>query len=195
MNNVAELAQNLCLPDWLVKAWKFYGRKVAFDMDMADWLEAYPDLLGLIARAKGLLEAWPTLQQTLEDGKTPATCTIRLKPATVELLRKQIGERQVRRQKTVNGKAVDLRNRRGHMILTCPVQNLVVLVRHWENIALYEPYQRMRHAAEINLETALACRTGNGEPTDLPDQVRLEILDTLAKVARNRVLQNANSVA
>lgn len=67
-------------PEWLVRVWKFYGRKQVFSVGELDWQTEYDDLIDRIKKAvvDGLIDA-----NTDVNGPF---CTVILKPRTWEAL-------------------------------------------------------------------------------------------------------------
>jgi len=160
-----------------------------FDMVRADWVKDYPDLVELLSKADPtVVQAWPNSDfGTGEDG-LPLAMTVRIEPLGARLLRQQ--PREVRRQMTVNGRRVDLRSERAHMIVTPPVENLIIMAHIWMKRLETEQDQRAWRANRLNLERLLTYR-GHELPLALKDDV-IKALDKYPKPLAGKTEPNAD---
>jgi len=82
--------------------------------------------------------------------------------------------RTVHRQATIEGRKVDLRNGRNHMILTANIEDLLDLAPVWLTMLETKTDPRARSAIEITLQCLIAYRG-----RELPENLRQIILSTL----------------
>jgi hypothetical protein len=170
---VAEPMESGRIPSWLARTWRHAGRKGEFDVDLTQWLEEYPDLVKLIEACDGsTIDAWPRAD-------LPQTYTIRLKPRTLELLQAQLqqkpGPKTCNRQITVDGKHVDIRNKRGLMMLNSPIENLLALAEVSIEELAREIDPKVRRAHVMYLRDLIGFR-GH----ELPERRRDTILEALS---------------
>jgi hypothetical protein len=87
--------------------------------------------------------------------------------------------REVRRQVTVDGKQVDLRNGRNHMILFPPISNLIDLAQVWLHQLETEDDRTVLRAVRMDLQRLIAYR-GNELPPDLKRIILLTLKGELS---------------
>jgi hypothetical protein len=161
----------------MLEAWKYYGKQATFDLARGDWITAYPDLVELLEESKQFgAEVYPNKSCLDPEDGNPLVFFIKL-PVNLQQQFEQRNQKIVRRQITIDGKEVDLRNGRNHMLLTCKLENLQSLLPHWVNMLLHEPDSKTKRSIEMNLERLIAYR-GH----ELPPDVKQSILDALASI-------------
>jgi len=132
-----------------------------------DWTN-YSELINLCKANPHLVEVYPNNQVRTADGQ-PAINSIRIKPPALKLLKEKL-PRQVHRQTTVDGKRVDLRSERAHMIVTPPIENLIVTAPLWIHELQVETERGAWRAIRLKLERLLAYR-GHELPLQLKDDI------------------------
>jgi hypothetical protein len=131
----------------------------------SDWPLEYFDLLAKVDSS--LIEIFPNNELRDDSGQPCATC-VHIKPEGLKLLRDR--SRVVHRQITVEGKKIDLRNGRAHLILAPPLENLVSIVPIWIGELQREREPRTWRAIRLQLERLLIYR-GHELPLELKDRL------------------------
>ncbi len=176
MSGTVELADKVSFPkavqdgtqgstwngDLLRRVWQHYGRKAEFDVHLSDW-SAEEDLMQLLkdAKAANKLEAWPNRDVCDENGN-PMLVTVRLRPSTVDALRQETRQ-PLRRQVTIEGKEIDLRNGANHEILGARIEDLASVTKSYLSNLRNDPEPKVRRASQIRLHKVLLLRGGDFE--------------------------------
>ena len=134
-------------------------------MIRGDWPSQYWDLLDKMDPT--LIEVWPNNEYQDASGQ-PASMDVRIKPKGLSLLQQR--PREVHRQVTVDGKGIDLRNDRSRMIVTPPIENLIIMATVWMNRLKTERNIGPWRANRLTLDRLLAYR-GHELPPMLKDQL------------------------
>lgn len=146
---------------WLKETWQHYNKAGTFDVDLAQWIAAYPNIFQDMQAPDGSFEAmWdPTCMTTLPDQKTPALVRIALTPETLKDFRAEPREKQKPGPKTnatqitVDGKETDLRNRANFDLLNGrieDVENVAESYLHQFRIEGVTKGQRRRLICELH---------------------------------------------
>jgi len=108
------------------------------------------------ARTKGLLEAWPNHEMTMEDGG-PGSITIRLKPETLEGLANEA--RKVHRQVTLDGEKFDLRSGINQELTLTGIEDLAeISIPCWISNIRNDLDPSVRRASQRMLQRAVHLR-------------------------------------
>jgi hypothetical protein len=148
--------------EWLWKTWTHYSRKGTFDIDMAQWIAVYPNLLELMGSSDGSFEALPNPGMTLEDGVTPALVTITVAPQTLEQLRaaprERPGPKTNRTQLTIDGREIDLRNVVNASLVSARVEDVENVAHSYLHQFRSSPTKRQRRRLTCELQRVLTLR-------------------------------------
>ena len=145
----------------LHQIWKYHGKKESFEMIRGDWPSEYWDLLEKMDPT--LIEAWPNNEYKDASGQ-PGSTSVRIKPKGLELLHQLQRPREVHRQVTIDGKHVDLRNSKNHLLMTVPIEHLEVVAPLWLNDFKTEQDLRAFRALRMKLQDLLAYRCSELSP-------------------------------
>jgi hypothetical protein len=183
-----DMAERSFAPDvldgFIFQIWESRGRQLEVKVFLVDWLAKFPDFEALVKACsdQGLVNAWPTNMYDRDQfglrakGAEPVVLWTfqftpkgidRMKLKALDLLKEQ---RQARRQITVDGKHVDLRNERAHMILTPPIENLLPLADIWLKELESETDPRAKRAIGLTLKRLQAYR-GHELPLELKHRI------------------------
>jgi hypothetical protein len=135
-----------------------------------------------------VVEAWPNVDFGTDEDGLPLAMTVKIKPGAAAFLREH--PRAVHRQITIDGKRVDIRSERAHMIVTPPVENLIIMASIWMKRLETEQDQRAWRANRLNLERLLTYR-GHELPLALKDDV-IKALDKDPKPLAGKSEPNAD---
>jgi len=142
------------LPDSFVEVWSFYGKRLVFTLLMDDWISKDPNLVAtLSAIDPSLVEVFPNKRVCGSDGE-PRAFTVKVLPASLQLLK----AREVKRQVTVDGQHVDVRNGINQEIMQADPDSLNTILVPWWIKNLQDPQSRKRNACERALQKVVALR-------------------------------------
>ena len=178
----------------LFELWQDSGRQRETTVTLDKWLVKFPDFNELIEQSKReeLVEAWPTESYERDSFNLPVKGSVRegycIQYTPKGLLHmKEIARehRRTHRQATVDGKHVDIRNKRGLMMATSPIENLLALAQLSVEGLAKEPDPKVKRAHIMYLRDLIGFR-GH----ELPERRRVTILEALSSCTQETQVGN-----
>jgi hypothetical protein len=159
--------------------------KTEMMIQAVEWVHDFPDIELLLSSAseQGLVDAFPRRELGQNEREEWNYWDVTLRPKLVKILKGR--PREARRQTTIDGRRVDLRSERAHMILTPPIENLIPLVNIWIQELEIETDHKVRRAIALTLKRVQAYR-GH----ELPAESRERILGALSSCTQEREVGN-----
>ena len=151
----------------------------------ADWVRKYPDLVQLIKESKdrGEIDAIPSNAELDRPDRVPCFYLIIVKPDMSRILENE--PLRVHRQVIIDGRHVDVRNKRGLMMTTSPIENLLALAQVSLEELAREADPKVRRAHVMYLRDLIGFR-GH----ELPEQRKAAILEVLSSCTQEARVGN-----
>jgi hypothetical protein len=132
--------------------------KTEMMIQAAEWLHDFPDIELLLSSAseQGLIDAFPRRELGQNEREEWNYWDVTLRPKLVKILKGQ--PREVRRQVTIAGKHVDVRNGINQEIMQADADSLNTILVPWWIKNLQDPQSRKRNASERALQKVVALR-------------------------------------
>ena len=159
--------------------------KTEIMLQTVEWVHDYPDIEQLLSSAseQGLVDAFPKRELGQNEREEWNYWDVTLRPKLVKILKAQ--PREVRRQVTVDGQHVDIRNKKGLMMATSPIENLLALAQVSLEEVTRETDPKVRRAHVMYLRDLIGFR-GH----ELPEQRKAAILEALSSCTQETRVGN-----
>jgi len=153
-------------PTKLVEIWELNGKRTQFDMMRKEWPENYLDWMILTGKVvPTMLKAWSNQDSKDEDGRF-SFITVRFTPLGLKLMRElgeglkmmREGPKTHRRQITIEGKEIDLRNRANFDIAVAGIKEVEGVAQSYLTQLRNRPNKRVRRRLKCELQRVLLMR-------------------------------------
>jgi len=133
---------------------------VRFELHTPEWIHDYPDIEQLIAYAseQGLVDAVPSSGIGQDEAGHWYLWTITLRPKLVKILKGQAPGKDVRRQVTIDGKEVDLRNRANFDLVNARIEDVEAVTQSYLHQLRNSPIRGQRRACMCQLHRVMLLR-------------------------------------